>query len=94
LSQKPEYPGQEAKFSFHAASLAGGQQAPKQACGETPTPGSIYASLIAPLGEPRVEGAISGLPTQFPTSKKSEINIQYSRNWFTLEYITMGRKIM
>ena len=61
---------------------------------KTETDTDMENGLIAPLGEPRVEGAISGLPTQFPTSKKSEINIQYSRNWFTLEYITMGRKIM
>lgn len=31
---------------------------------------------------------------QFSTSKKLEINIQYFRDWFTLEYISMGRKIM
>lgn len=68
---------------------------PKQAYGETPPlQGSICAGPIAPLGESRGEGAISGLPAQFPTSKKLVINIQYSKDWFTLEYISMGRKLM
>ena len=53
-----------------------GNMLPKQACGETrPPQGSICASPIAPLEEPSGEGAIAGLPTQFPTSKKLEINI-------------------
>lgn len=51
-------------------------------------------SLLLLWGNQGWTGAISGLPNQFPTSKKLEINIQYSRNWFILEHITMGRKIM
>ena len=76
LSQTPGHPGQEAKFSFHAASLAGGQQAPKQAYGETPTPGSIYASPVAPLGKQRVGGG--NLRTPHSISNIKEIRNKHS----------------
>lgn len=89
FTQKPKGQGQD-KLCFHESSLTESDRLPKRRGDPHKVPSVLAQWLL--LGNSEGREAVSVLSTQFPTSKKLEINIQYFSDWFTLELNQHGEK--